>query len=381
MVFWILVAVLTAAVAALLLLPLLKGAARPAGGRNDSAVYRDQLQEVDRDLASGLINAEEAQFARAEVGRRLLAASQAAETKGSSGAHAARNRIAQALIIVLLPAIGLCLYLATGNPGAPDRPLAERLENPGDDMNILIARAERHLAQNPGDAAGWDLLAPIYYRSGRLQEAARAFDSAIKAAGPTPARLAGLAESAIALSGGTVNAEAQDALKRLLTLTPGDPRASFYLALALKQEGKTEEARKAFTAIAEAAPKDAPWLPLVNQHLSELGEPAVVAGGSGEVPGNPTAEDVAAAETLSAGERQAMIRGMVDSLSARLKENPDNFDGWMRLIRSHSVLNDKRAAAAALKEGLKAFPAAGEEGQKLLALARELGVPAEGEVQ
>lgn len=381
MVFWILVAVLTAAVAALLILPLLKGAARPAGARNDSAVYRDQLQEVDRDLASGLITAEEAQFARAEVGRRLLAASREADAAGAAGPSATRNRIAQAVVIVLLPAIGLCLYLATGNPDQPDRPLAARLENPGDDINILIARAEQHLARNPGDGAGWDLLAPIYYRTGRLQDAADAFDQAIKAAGPTPERLAGVAESRIALAGGTVVAEAQEALKQLLTLTPGDPRASFYLALALKQEGKTEEARTAFTAIADAAPKDAPWLPLVNQHLGELGEAVAAADGSDAAPGNPTAEDVAAAEALDTEDRQAMIRGMVDSLSARLKENPKNFDGWMRLIRSHAVLNDQEAAAAALKEGLKSFPADGEEGRQLLALARELGVPAEGEAQ
>lgn len=380
MVFWILVACLTAVVAALLLLPLLKAAVGPAGARNDSAVYRDQLQEVDRDLASGLINAEEAQFARAEVGRRLLSATRDADAAAAAGPSAARNRIAQAFVIVLLPAIGLGLYLTTGNPDEQDRPLAARLANPGDDINILIARAEQHLARNPGDGAGWDLLAPIYYRTGRLQEAADAFDKATETAGPTPERLAGSAESRIALSGGTVTAEAQDTLKRLLTLTPGDPRASFYLALALKQEGKTAEARTAFTALVNAAPKDAPWLPLVNQHLSEL-DGAAAAAGSDAAPGNPTAEDAAAAGALGAEERQAMIRGMVDSLSARLKENPRNFDGWMRLIRSHAVLKDQAAAAAALKDGLKAFPADGEEGRKLLALARELGVPAQGETQ
>lgn len=381
MVFWILVASLTAVVAALLLLPLLKGAAGAAGARNDSAVYRDQLQEVDRDLASGLINAEEAQFARAEVGRRLLSATREADAAGAASPSVARNRIAQALVIVLLPAIGLGLYLTTGNPDEQDRPLAARLANPGDDINILIARAEQHLARNPGDGAGWDLLAPIYYRTGRLQEAADAFDKAIETAGPTPERLAGSAESRIALSGGTVTTEAQDTLKRLLALTPGDPRASFYLALALKQEGKTDEARTAFTALVNAAPKDAPWLPLVNQHLSELDGAAAAADDSDAAPGNPTAEDAAAAGALGAKERQAMIRGMVDSLSARLKENPRNFDGWMRLIRSHAVLKDQAAAAAALKDGLKAFPADGEEGRKLLALARELGVPAERETR
>ncbi len=117
----------------------------------------------------------------------------------------------------------------------------------------------------------------------------------------------------------------------------------------------------------------------MNQHIAELA--AAPAGPGPAAPGNPAPGDIAAAEEMNAGDRQAMIRGMVDSLSARLKENPKNFDGWMRLIRSHAVLNDQEAAAAALKEGLKSFPADGKEGRQLLALARELGVPAEGEAQ
>jgi cytochrome c-type biogenesis protein CcmH len=94
-------------------------------------------------------------------------------------------------------------------------------------------------------------------------------------------------------------------------------------------------------------------------------------------PGNPTAEDVAAANSLNSGDRQQMIRGMVDSLDAKLKEDPKNFEGWMRLIRSYVVLNDRDRAVDALKRGLTAFPADGGEGQQLLALARELGLPTE----
>ena len=75
------------------------------------------------------------------------------------------NRLAQLAVILILPAVGLCLYLRTGNPDVPDAPLAARLANPGEDMNILIARAEQQLVVNPEDGAGWDVLAPIYYRN------------------------------------------------------------------------------------------------------------------------------------------------------------------------------------------------------------------------
>ena len=162
MLFWILVAILTAAVAAVLLLPLLRRPVAAAGdASHDVEVYRDQLEELKRDEATGLIGAAEAELARAEVARRLIAASKAGTQDRTSPAER-RNRLAQAFVIAALPAIGLCLYIATGRPNLPAQPLAERLANPGNDINILIARAENHLARNPDDGAGWDLLAPIY---------------------------------------------------------------------------------------------------------------------------------------------------------------------------------------------------------------------------
>jgi cytochrome c-type biogenesis protein CcmH len=104
-------------------------------------------------------------------------------------------------------------------------------------------------------------------------------------------------------------------------------------------------------------------------------------GANQAAPGNPTQQDVAAADNMSAGDRQQMIRGMVASLDAKLSEDPNNFEGWMRLVRSYAVLNDKDRAAGALKRGLAAFPPPGEEGRQLLALARELGIATEEATQ
>ncbi|KQS96501.1 MULTISPECIES: c-type cytochrome biogenesis protein CcmI [unclassified Rhizobium] len=384
MLFWILVAILTAAVAAVLLLPLLRAAARVEAPRShDVEVYRDQLKELERDRAGGLISAEDAEFARAEVARRLLAASDAVKATASVPAPRRSNRLAQLAVVVILPAIGLCLYLRTGNPGVPDAPLAARLANPGNDMNILIARAERQLVINPEDGAGWDVLAPIYYRSGRVQEAATAFRNALRILGPTPVRLGGYAESLIALSGGLVTSEAQEALEKSLVIEPNDPRAQFYLALAMKQEGKSADALAAFRKIVATSPKDAPWLPLVNDHIASL-DGGVQSGQSAEAGpklGNPTADDIAAAQDMSAGDRTAMIEGMVGSLAEKLKADPKNFEGWMRIIRSYSVLGQKDKAAEALKQGLKVFPAEGNEGKQLLALAGELGLKTDGGAQ
>jgi cytochrome c-type biogenesis protein CcmH len=381
MLFWILVAILTAAVAAVLLLPLMR-AVEPLPSRHshDIEVYRDQLGELARDREAGLIGSEEAELARAEIARRMLAASAADQAVAErTPKRLLSNRLAQAFIFLCLPAVGLCLYLTTGSPGVPAQPLAARLADPGDDVNILIAKAENHLALNPQDGAGWDLLAPIYMRHGRVDDAVAAYDRAIRLLGPTPARMGGYAEALVAQAGGLVTSEAQNALQKALALDPDDPRSAFYLALGLKQEGKHTDALAAFRKLAERSPADAPWLSLVNQHIAELA--AAPAGPGPAAPGNPAPGDIAAAEEMNAGDRQAMIRGMVDSLASRLKEDPANLEGWMRLIRSYVVLDQRDRAKDALHDGLRAFPETGEQGKQLLALARELGIDAGGEAE
>ncbi|WP_426781893.1 c-type cytochrome biogenesis protein CcmI [Rhizobium beringeri] len=392
MLFWILVAALTAALAVILLYPLLRGAKAADNIRaGEAAVYRDQLRELDRDLDGGLITPEEADYARAEIGRRLIAVS--ADEPAETPKPARHHRFTEAFVLLVLPVLGLCLYLTTGRPDLPSQPLEARLENPGNDVAVLITKAERHLAENPDDGKGWDVLAPIYFRTMRVNDAQVAYRNAIRLLGPSPVRLDGLAETLIAVSDGVVTEEARQVLEQSLTLEPDNPRARFYIALSMEQAGRPDEARQAFEALAKQSPSDAPWLPLVNQHIAmNGGAPAganqaapgagsAASGANPATPGNPTQQDVAAAENMSAGDRQQMIRGMVESLDAKLSEDPNNFEGWMRLVRSYAVLNDKDRAAGALKRGLAAFPPPGEEGRQLLALARELGIATEEATQ
>ncbi len=368
--FWIVVAILTAAVAIVLMYPLMRKT-EVAETRRDGevAVYRDQLAELDRERAAGLIGETEAEYARAEIGRRLLAAADAGQN-AESNTRPLRHNLAATLITVLLPALGLCLYIWNGSPDAPDMPLEARLEKPGNDMNLLIARAERHLAENPNDGAGWDILAPIYFKTMRLGDAELAYRNAIRILGSSPERLTGLGETLVAGNDGIVIESARDAFAEAERLKSGNPRARFYLALALEQAGKAEEARAAFAALAADAPAGASWLPLVREHLARTGGAATPAA-----PGS-TAGDVAAANDMTPADRQAMIEGMVASLDAKLKDNPADFEGWMRLVRAYSVLKNEAKAGEALRAGLKAFPPEGQQGRQLLALAKELGVSA-----
>lgn len=396
MLFWIISALLTVVVAVVLLSPLMRASARASlYDEGEAAVYRDQLRELERDKAAGLISADDADYARAEIGRRLLAIAGRAKTGGEkaepSEASAARSggrrryTFSQAFILLCLPVIGLAGYLEIGSPGTPDSPLAARIENPGDDVDLLVAKVEQHLASNPGDGNGWNVLAPVYFRIGRLDDAELAYRNAIRILGPDAERMNGLGETLVLRSDGIVTADAQMAFQAALKIEPNNPRADFYLALALEQSGRRAEALAAFQDIAKASPPTAPWMQLVNQHIAAnstgvplANAPAVSAQSTAPAaPGNPSADDIANAQQMSEADRGEMIRGMVASLDARLKEDPNNFEGWMRLVRSYVMLKDTEKAEVALKDALKAFPAAGAEGQQLIAMARELGLDVE----
>jgi cytochrome c-type biogenesis protein CcmH len=376
---WITLAILTAAVAAVLLVTLARSVKPAADDRaGEIAVYRDQLAEVERDRGLGLISAQDAEYAKAEIGRRLIAVAGEAE-KCADCPTGRRGMTATGVIVTaLVPVVGLSFYLLLGSPQLPDQPLEARLANPGNNMALLVAKAERHLAQNPNDGAGWDLLAPIYFRALRLEDAEVAYRNAIRLVGTNPERLSGLGETLVAKTDGIVTEDARLAFEESVRLEPNNPRARFYVALGLEQAGRKDDARAAFEALAKDSPADAPWMELVQQHIAATGgAPAATA----QAPKGPTPEDVAAAEGMSEGDQQDMIRGMVESLAARLKDDPNNLDGWLRLVRSYSVLGDKQKAAEALKAGLENFPADGEQGQQLIALGREVGIAAEGATQ
>jgi cytochrome c-type biogenesis protein CcmH len=374
--FWFIALSIAVLAAILLSVPLLKAAKTgPSGFSNDAEVYRDQLAEVDRDERSGLIDTGEAKQARAEIARRLIAASE-----GQAGEKAVMLRKPFALALVLflcliVPAGGALVYARMGSPGEQDQPLAERMKSSAPDINILIAKTENHLAANPSDGRGWELLAPIYMRQMRADDAANAYRNAIKYLGQNAQLYGALGETLTAAAQGQVTKDAREAFEKALTLNAGDPRARFYVALADAQGGALDKALTEFTALAKDSPKDAPWQGVLQAQIDRIN---AARNENAKAPGNPDAADIAAASGLNAEDRAQMIRTMVETLDERLKTDPKNFEGWMRLIRSYKVLGEPDKAADALKRGLAAFPAESDNGKAILALAKELGLSAEG---
>lgn len=375
---WTAFAVMTGLAVLVVLVPLSR--ARRAGvspASHDTAVYRDQLREIDRDLERGLIATAEADAARAEVARRLLAASAQAETAAEGSTT--RRRAAAVTALVVIPALALGAYVSLGSPSLPAQPLAARL-SAGDeqqDMAVLLRRIEQHLERNPDDGRGWEVLAPVYMRIERYQDAATAFGHVIRLLGSTPDRQAALGEALVGIAGGIVTTDAKAAFQAALAGDPTSPRARFWVARATLQDGDVAGAATQFRALLADSPADAPWRATVEEELARLtgGTPAPAAPPG--APG-PSADDVAAATAMPPADRDAMIRGMVDRLADRLKQSPQDRDGWLRLVRAYAVLGDPAKARTAADEARRALAGTPEAVAAIDALLRDLGLAERG---
>jgi len=377
MLFWVIAALLTLGASLAVLLPL--SGRKPAGeatGSHDIEVYRDQLSELERDTERGLIERAEAEEARAEIARRILKADKAGSPDGSTKASEGKAMRAFRMAAVLaVPLVSWGIYASVGSPGLPSQPLSARLEkNPADSsVDELVARAEAHLAANPDDGRGWDVLAPIYARLGRYPEAVTAYRNAIRLDGASGARESGLGEAIAAAAGGMITEDAQAAFSRALVLEPGQPKAGFFLASALAQEGKIEEAIAAWQAMMMTLPPDSPWRNAVADAITEGGRRLAE---NGQAAPGPTQQEIDAASEMSAEDRTTMIETMVASLDDRLKQNPRDLEGWTRLVRSYQVLGRTDSARDALKRGIAVFGKDSAEARQLTEFSGAIGVKA-----
>ncbi|MCW2308914.1 c-type cytochrome biogenesis protein CcmI [Rhodobium gokarnense] len=455
--------------------PFLRRTAGVVGEADFSiSVYRDQLDEIDRDEAEGRIEPAEAEAARAEIEARTLKAAKRLDPV----AHVAhRAPLAGALVMLLVAGGSLGLYLLLGVPGLPDQPLAERKAEvlqrraAGGDRTAQIALLVERTRADPKDFETWWTLGRAYLALDNPTEAAGALKHAVELSDDDPGVLAAYAEAVTLANGNKVSSIAEISFHKVREKRPKDPRARYYLALAKAQRQDFDGALQDWMALkAESAP-GAPWLALVRRDIANMArflkrdlkalmpdateaelaragnaaasessgkdasarikelekklaaepkdfrgwiELATLRAETGanakaldalnkartryaaapfilqqldatarslgldnlEVPAvnGPTATDIAAASEMTDETRAAMIDGMVEGLEAKLSEKPDNPNGWIMLIRSYSVLNERARAATALEKARGHF----EGNETVLAAldetARELGI-------
>ena len=228
MTLWFVFALMTAAAIFAVLWPLSRGG-RPQVEGSEAAVYKDQLTEIDRDVAGGLIGLSEAEAARVEISRRLLAA---VDGEGSPliASNTRLRRSAAILALVGLPILAVAFYLPLGSPRLGDFPLAQRTRAPdvAQPLDNMVAQVEAHLEKNPTDGRGWNVLAPVLARLGRYDEAVRAYRNSITYNGDSPARRADLGEALAAAAGGVVTAEAKAEFERAVALNADEVKAQLF---------------------------------------------------------------------------------------------------------------------------------------------------------
>ena len=376
MVLWLVLAVLTAVAIAALLWPLARGSdSVPAAPSGDLAVYQDQLTELIRDQERGLISAKDVKAARTEVGRRLLRAADASAAQTSSAAAPdgeKRRGIATTVAAIAIPLLALALYLPLGAPHLPGRPYAAlpRVSDAQASIADLIAKVEARLREHPEDGEGWDVIAPVYLRLGRFEDASDAYRRSLALKGETPLRLMGLAEAMVAARNGIVSEEARQLLEKVVGLVPQHVGARFLLALAKEQDGKLADAAADYRALLAAAPKDAPWRANVEGRL------AIALGGGKRPPEEkgPDAEQVEAAKNMTPEQRTAMISSMVEGLAQRLKQDGRDLNGWLRLARAYSVLGKPEQARAALGRARTMFASDAKAIEEIAATEKSLGL-------
>jgi len=380
---WAIFAVLTAAVLYIVLRPLTdEGAREESRGAFNATVYRDQLGEVESDRERGLIGEVDAEAARIEIARRLLASD--ADQGGANPSHPRPPIRGLAVgLAVALPLAALGLYLAYGSPRLPDQPLVARLQDPANDKNleVLVARVEARLREHPEDGEGWEVIAPVYMGWRRYADAAEAYRQSIRLLGESAKRLANYGQALVLASNGVVSEDARKALEHALELDPNLVEPRLVLIIAKEQDGQFAAAVEAWRGLLAKAPADAPWRKLVEQRLAEdetklagTPVPGKPEGAPNAGPPGPSPDDVAAAQNMSPADRQAMIETMVQRLADRLTQKGDDLAGWLKLVRAYTVLDRKEDALKALDRAKTQFSGNVEALQQLNALAAELGL-------
>ena len=354
---WLAVALLTALVVGLLVLPLLRPR-RPATprGEYDLVVYRDQLTEVERDAERGLLGGEQAAAARSEIQRRMLAAAEA--EPGAAEPSALGGRAAALALVVVVSAGAFGLYLHLGSPDLPGQPLAERRDalqaaaGQRAEMEALVARLAERMKETPDNLDGWLMLARSYRSQGRYSDAVEAFRRAVDLSDRGADVLADYGEARVLARDGTVDPEDRTIFEEILTKDPREPRARFYIGAFQAQQGDLRGAVQSWVDLIAASPADAPWLDEVRGRIANAERQLGLEAGSVK-PSAAGGPDAAAPPEID----QAMIRAMVEGLAEKLKENPDDLKGWLMLARSYEVLGEveKAGQARARAEALKSL--------------------------
>lgn len=389
---WVIFSLMIVAAAVGLTIPLVRR--YDAAAREDeavAAVLRGQLDEIDEQVANGRLDSAAATGLRTEVKRRLLVEARArpVAVRLLSDRAGARLALVFAAVVALtataLYAVGGRPDLASSSAVAAEVAAATGVTPAGNGVSGMIQQLETRAATTPGDATGWATLATAYFEQQRFDDAAAAYAKAVRLRPGDAAFRSAQGEALTQAAGGIVTPPAAEAFAAARAIDASDPRARYFLALAQDQHGEHAAAIAGWVALLNDAPADAGWAPELRRFVEtaarqagvslagRLNSAAPVLAGAANARG-PDAGQVATAGAMTDDGRAAFIKGMVDSLAAKLAANPRDADGWIRLIRARKVMGDGAGAKSALASGRAAFADKPATAQSIAVAASGMGV-------
>ena len=385
---WLIFMLLILASLAVLMAPFVMGAVREAPPRvdYDIVVYRNQLAEIDQEIERGLLTPEEAEAARAEVHRRMLAAEDAElDRPAAAPADGKRWRLAAVIAVaVIVPVGATAVYAALGSPGLPGKPYAWRLTHDPEFVTASTADKLAQLLQSSPTAAGYRRLAQMYFESRNYDQAADADRKAVELGSSDSGTWSELGESVVMANNGAVIPEALLAFTNALASDPGNARSRFYIGLAESQIGNLKKAVGIWRDLVDHGDPNASWQPLVRQHIEAVAKQggfdaasvpssppdakamnvaltamtnAMHIQGSAGVAPTPAAVPANQAPPSAApNDKDTMIHAMVDRFAAKMQADPGNVAGWQRLAHAYVVLHETGKAREAVAHAVALKP-------------------------
>ena len=367
MTFWIIVSIICILISILFYLSITQDTPNLVPN-SDLEVYKDQLVNVERDLARGIITEDEAERIRAEISRRILELDKRKQ-RSLEKETKVTGLIFSIVFLLIFIAGGSFLYQKFGAPGYENLSQSQRIKNanellskratqeqllelrlvekslitPEGNYGELVKKLRQKVSERPNDLEGLKLLTGIEAKIGNTDEAVKAQRQFLQLLGDKASDLDhfNYADLLINQVEGVVSPEAEKALQAALEINPENGGAKYYIGLMLAQNDRPDLALRVWKQLLRAGELDAPWIPLIRNDIERL---AVLAGDTkfelppiDSTPG-PTAEDIENASQMNDEERQEMIKGMVSRLSERLSTEGGSPNEWARLINAYGVL-------------------------------------------
>lgn len=354
-------------------------------------VYKDQLSEIDRDFQLGRVDSKELDAIKTEIQRRILTENVEVNQQNQSKKLAPTTYVIFTLVAsFFIPSAAIGIYANLGSPGYPDVPLSKRADLPTSKtvekttsqekepneqhagIDNMITNLQEELKVNPRDLQNWELLGRTLFIRKQYEAASDSLRQAVTIFPSSLELRATYAEALVLAARGRISREALKQFKLVSKSIPKDPRVRYYLGLADYQQEKIELALQKWTTLLHETPQDAPWRKMltsrIDQATKDLGiktsgpKQKLAANQKSTAPilnttkpsilnegfQGPTSEDIRAAHTLSKNDRQEMINNMVEGLATKLKDNPNDLNGWLRLSRSYKVLGKLEKSKQAL---------------------------------